>query len=489
MRWLFVLALGLFVAAAINYMLEGPSRGVLLGVAFVLPFLLVRLSFVVLRDRIDFRLEELLGESLGGLKVASHDFPDYRFVDVFRAVARRLGEARAEVLDSQHPQELGMIVAGSLIGGAGFAQEPRRVSHAVAPASEEFFPTDRFWIQRGEPSNRLGIIVRLRQVEYLGVARLEVAARRAVDAEAVVSAIRDASVSESIYRGQVVDVSVAAGVKDEFGNMDQSGRVKVEFRRMPPVGDDEIVLDPRVWPLIEHSLLKFHLNRTELKSHRVMLKRGFLFYGPPGTGKSFTCRYIASLLRGTTVVYCTGNALHHVGSAFNLARLLKPTLIVMEDVDLVFSSRDINAHGGALGDLFDQIDALNDDEPIALILTTNAIERLEAAVKDRPGRVSQCIHFGPPSAELRKRYILSFLKAHDTARLDIERLVRDTEGASQAFLKELAHRALQCAVEAGRADGSRATPMAADFATALDEIRAFDGKAARAITGFRVEAS
>ena len=80
----------------------------------------------------------------------------------------------------------------------------------------------------------------------------------------------------------------------------------------------------RVWPLIEASLVRFHSNRDQLRKLGVMLKRGFLFFGPPGTGKSFTCRYISSLLPGTTIVYCTGTGLHHVASAFNVARLLKP---------------------------------------------------------------------------------------------------------------------------------------------------------------------
>jgi ATP-dependent 26S proteasome regulatory subunit len=61
----------------------------------------------------------------------------------------------------------------------------------------------------------------------------------------------------------------------------------------------------------------------------------------------------------------------------------------MDDVDLVFSSRDVNHRADALGDLFDQIDAVADMDPINVVMTTNAIDRVEAAVKDRPGRISQ----------------------------------------------------------------------------------------------------
>jgi SpoVK/Ycf46/Vps4 family AAA+-type ATPase len=158
----------------------------------------------------------------------------------------------------------------------------------------------------------------------------------------------------------------------------------------------------------------------------------------------------------------------------------------MDDVDLVFASRDINQHGGALGDLFDQIDAISDAEPISIVMTTNAIERVEAAVKDRPGRVSQCIFFGPPSSELRRRYLEVQLRGHDRQGVDLDEIVRKTDGATQAYLKELCHRALQFALEADRLTDDVLRPATADFAAALDEINAFDSKAARSITGFRL---
>lgn len=167
--------------------------------------------------------------------------------------------------------------------------------------------------------------------------------------------------------------------------------------------------------------------------------------------------------------------------------MLAPAVVVVEDVDLVFSSRESNSNGSVLGDLFDQIDALPDDEPVGMILTTNAIDRVESAVKDRPGRVGQCIYFGAPSQELRRRYVLSYLRNHDPQDLDVDRVVRDTEGATQAFLKELVHRALQFAVEAGRTKAQEVVPVTADFSAALAEIRAFDTKSTRAITGFRVD--
>ena len=469
--------------------MDGPNRGPVLAIAILFPFVVVRLAVVAQRERIDGKLIELLSGGIRHYKVVAEDFPLYRFVDVFRAIEGELGESNVEVLDSTHVEGLGAILNGAFGGiGAGFPHEPLRVPRAVDPKHDDYLPKERFWIRKQVQGGRPPVIVRIRDIEYPEVVRLEVASRDVGEAQQLVSAIRERSVSASIYRGKSIEVSFARGVKDELGNVDHFGKVKVDFRRTPVVGRDDIVLDPRVWPIVEHTLLGLHRHRAELEECGVALKRGVLFYGPPGTGKSFTCRYLASLLDETTVIHCAGSALHHVASIFNLARMLKPSLVILEDVDLVFSAREINVDAGALGELFDRIDALDDREPILMVMTTNAIERVEIAVRNRPGRVSQCIYFGPPSPELRRRYLLSFLKEHDVGRLNLELLVQETEGATQVFLKELVQRALQFTVEAGRRDGSRAEPSTEDFVAALAEIRAFDGKAVRNVTGFRVEA-
>lgn len=485
LRWMVIGALLLFVGAVINVLMGGPFSGPVMIVAVVLPFALVRLAAEVFRDRVDVRIESLLKRQIRGLKVVTHEFPDYRFVDVFRAIEEYFANVRMTILESHHSESLGLIVSGTFYSGSGAVKVPPHSAFQVGPTEEAFFPKERFWIRRPEGEKQRHLVVRVRHDEATSVAVLEVASGDLGYAGHILSEIRDMAAALSIYRGRAVEVSFAVGVKDELGNVDQGGRMKVAFHKASPLNINDIVIDDRLWPVLEHSLISLHKNREQLQKFGVALKRGFLFYGPPGTGKSFTARYLATVLSGATAIYCSGTALHHVASAFNLARLLKPAIIVLEDVDLVFASRDINPFGGALGDLFDQIDAIGDREPICIVLTTNAIERVEAAVKDRPGRVSQCVYFGPPSADLRRRYLRSYLGPNEMAEADVQHVVKETDGVTQAFLKELVHRGLQFAVEAGRISGDSLTPIAQDFDAALAEMRAFDSKAARAITGFR----
>jgi ATP-dependent 26S proteasome regulatory subunit len=72
-----------------------------------------------------------------------------------------------------------------------------------------------------------------------------------------------------------------------------------------------------------------------------------------------------------------------------------------------------------LGELLDQMDGLRPYEEVGVVPTTNAIDRLEAAIKDRPGRISQCVYLGAPGDQLRGRYLERYLRAYDVSRLDL----------------------------------------------------------------------
>jgi SpoVK/Ycf46/Vps4 family AAA+-type ATPase len=183
----------------------------------------------------------------------------------------------------------------------------------------------------------------------------------------------------------------------------------------------------------------------------------------------------------------TGQSLLHVKTICNLARMLQPSLLVLEDVDLIFASREINLYSTALGDLMDELDGFQSDEPVTFLLTTNAIDRLEQAIKDRPGRINQCIYFGPPNATLRKLYIQRYLLPYDASQLDLDAVVAETRGTSQAFLKELIFRAVQIALEDAGRNGELVSLRNVDFTAAMKEMTQFDEKATGSIMGFRME--
>ena len=164
--------------------------------------------------------------------------------------------------------------------------------------------------------------------------------------------------------------------------------------------------------------------------------------------------------------------------------MFQPSLVILEDVDLVFASRQVNLYSSVLGELLDQMDGLRPYEDISFILTTNAIDRMEAAIKDRPGRISQCIFFGAPKSELRRRYLLHYLRYYNSSGLELDQLVQQSEGGTQAFLKEWVHRAVQIASERLDQSSSALELQNDDFCSAMDEMRRFSQGSTARIIGF-----
>lgn len=491
--------------------------------------------------KIDVRLARELGvRSLKGLHVYSKSFPGYRFVDVYRAAERfcqRHGPAT--VVDTQHNEDLNSIVNSQFYGDqSGKVRAPTQMPKEVACDTEEFFPGDRFWVLKrnrsasgGSPPSAADdgdavsaeaalcevAILRVRVLEYTGEVALEMAAFRSDAAERATAEIVEDSIAKSIYRYQLLQISFDSGVKDEYGDVETSGPFSLLFKQRRTVSSEQIILDDDVREMLRRNVFDFHRRREQLRRYGVPTKKGILFYGPPGTGKTYTCQYIYSNLEQVTTMVVTGQSLLHVKTICNLARMLQPTLLVLEDVDLIFSSREINLYSTALGDFMDELDGFQNDEPVTYLLTTNAIDRLEQAIKDRPGRINQCIYFGPPNSRLRKLYIERYLQGYDYAQLDLDEVVSETRGTTQAFLKELIYRAVQIALEdaerhpyqqhglrresghppdgnnstlTGRpysSNGEMVSLRNADFTAALEEMTKFSEKATGSIMGFRVE--
>ncbi|HSG71328.1 MAG TPA: ATP-binding protein, partial [Planctomycetaceae bacterium] len=216
-------------------------------------------------------------------------------------------------------------------------------------------------------------------------------------------------------------------------------------------------------------------------------KRGLLLYGPPGNGKTYTCKFLAGTLTDATTIFASGTALANIRSVFNVARQFQPSIVVLEDIDLVYSEREINPYAPQLGSLMDELDGAADADNLVVILTTNSIARVESAIKDRPGRVSQCIEVPNPGPHLRHKYLKSLLNGFNSKALQFDELVEMTEGASHAFIKEFVYRSIQIASLRTGSSEKDLDLEAEDFRICRDEMTRQGGKAGRSIIGFRTE--
>jgi hypothetical protein len=62
-----------------------------------------------------------------------------------------------------------------------------------------------------------------------------------------------------------------------------------------------------------------------------------------GTGKTYTIHYLASQLPKHTTLLVTAEQVGLLGEYFTLARFLQPSIMVIEDVDLIARARTCTA--------------------------------------------------------------------------------------------------------------------------------------------------
>lgn len=242
----------------------------------------------------------------------------------------------------------------------------------------------------------------------------------------------------SIYRGKVIDPSVSHG-----------GIRSIGFKRIHAVRDADLVLTDGVKRVIDNSIVGFYRHQETLRKVGVEMKRGILFHSPPGTGKTSISLYLAGLLPNFTVCFVSGRRLLHPRELCSMARYLQPSMLVFEDIDLIANERDTNGLATVLGELMNQIDGCEPNDQVLFIMNTNSMDRIEQAVRNRPGRVDQIIHLALPDEAARRQLLAHFARHVSVEAGDLDRAAAATEGATPATLKEVVKRATVHALEAG----------------------------------------
>ena len=304
-----------------------------------------------------------------------------------------------------------------------------------------------------------------------------------------VDEIRRLAIERNVFRGHVL----AFGA-DVFGGHPFSRFRKplLSFLDRPNVRRDQVILPPDVLGGIERQVLGVARHAGQLLASGQHLKRGILLHGAPGTGKTHTVRYLLSELDGVTVLILSGGALRMIGEACSIARTLRPSLIVVEDVDLIAEEREIRmGPQPLLFELLNEMDGLGADLDVTFLLTTNRADLLEPALAQRPGRVDHAALLPLPDAGARRRLFRLYQGNLELDLADPGAVITRTEGVTASFLKELLRRAaLRSADEAGPAlaGGSPgATPALrvtdAHLSAALDELLDVGNQLTRVLLG------
>lgn len=143
--------------------------------------------------------------------------------------------------------------------------------------------------------------------------------------------------------------------------------------------------------------------------------KGVLLYGPPGTGKTLLARAVAHhtdskfiRVSGSELVQkYIGEGSRMVRELFVMAREHAPSIIFMDEIDSIGSSRGDSGGGGGdsevqrtMLELLNQLDGFEGTQNIKVIMATNRIDILDSALL-RPGRIDRKIEFPPPGPEAR----------------------------------------------------------------------------------------
>ncbi|KFW07583.1 Mitochondrial chaperone BCS1 [Eurypyga helias] len=148
---------------------------------------------------------------------------------------------------------------------------------------------------------------------------------------------------------------------------------------------------------------KWYSERGKAVAWWIPYRRGYLLYGPPGCGKS---SFITALAGELQYSICLLSLSDRSLSDDRLNHLLsvapQQSIILLEDVDAAFVSRDLAAENPAayqgmgrltFSGLLNALDGVASTEARIVFMTTNYVDRLDPALV-RPGRVDLKQHVG-----------------------------------------------------------------------------------------------
>jgi 26S proteasome regulatory subunit T6 len=197
-------------------------------------------------------------------------------------------------------------------------------------------------------------------------------------------------------------------------------------------------------------VIELGLQHPELfESLGIAQPKGVLLYGPPGTGKTLLARAVAHhadckfiRVSGSELVQkYIGEGSRMVRELFVMAREHAPSIIFMDEIDSIGSSRVEGSSGGdsevqrTMLELLNQLDGFEPTKNIKVIMATNRLDILDPALL-RPGRIDRKIEFPPPTVEARADILRIHSRSMNLTRgINLTKIAEKMNGCSGAELK------------------------------------------------------
>jgi hypothetical protein len=425
------------------------------------------------------------GADPASFPVIAEQFEASEHPNVQKALDTYLAERNCSIeltgVTSDQPYMTGMISLPQLImparsglwGGSGVTRGPVQYVNIGLEQDRVLacVQCGLYLIREGE--RRLAVLVR--GPSDMGMRRevhIEAMAPERAAAERFLSELRLLMRKQNIYRGRVLSLG-----------LDRGNNVEVHFHSLPRIARDQIVLPEGLLKRIERQTLGFAKHSEKLLAMGRHLKRGLLLHGAPGTGKTLTAMYLASQMSGRTVLVLTGRGVGLIERSCALARMLQPSIVILEDVDLVAEERTRSTASCTvlLFELLNQMDGLAEDADVVFLLTTNRPDILEPALASRPGRIDQAIEVPLPDEGCRRKLFELYGRGLVLRLENREQFIERTKGASAAFIKELMRKAALFAAD----ESAEAIVVDRHLDEALHELVVDGGELTKSLLGAR----
>jgi cell division protease FtsH len=248
-----------------------------------------------------------------------------------------------------------------------------------------------------------------------------------------------------------------------------------QFLELAAISWDDIILPTEIVSTIRSQVDELFLYGDYLKANGMSLKRGVILAGDPGTGKTLLCKMMSKEVPGT-VVYAMP---HHLESAGNIrsvcemAKDLAPCVLIIEDIDWIAENRDDSFNAGAVIELMNYLDGVQEFNDIITLATTNNVDKIEAAVKNRPGRFDRVFTIPKPNKSCRDRMIRSFMNKFIVGDdFDYANVVQNTDDLSGAHIHEICKTAALYAIRNKSVDeNKKAIVSNKHMELSLDEVK------------------
>ena len=201
---------------------------------------------------------------------------------------------------------------------------------------------------------------------------------------------------------------------------------------------DELLMlpDPTFTSIIE-DIRYFWENKKKFEEYKFNYKRGILLYGPPGSGKTSLIALLSTdiINRGGIIINIKdANDLSiysdAVGKIFRSIEPDTPILTIMEDIDGLAQVKETETL------LLNILDGAYQLSNVVYLACTNYPEKLEDRILNRPSRFDKRYLIDLPNAEVRRFYFENKIHKDDLEKINMEEIVKATEGLSIAHLGE-----------------------------------------------------